>query len=106
MGEPVQRPFDFIRNYLATTYDLNPEELTGGRSFDSLELDSIAQVEMFVTVSDHYRIQLNDSLASGNTTLQETADLVQQALDSACVRRPDASAIGGLRTTRPCDGEL
>ncbi|MBP2400857.1 acyl carrier protein [Streptomyces syringium] len=106
MGPPVQPPFDFVRNYLATTYDLNPEELTGSRSFDSLELDSIAQVEMFVTVSDHYRIQLNDSLASGDTTLQETADLVQQALDAAGGRRPDESASGRLRTARPCDGEL
>ncbi|MFC5148794.1 acyl carrier protein [Streptomyces aureoversilis] len=94
MGEPVQRPFDFIRDYLATTYDLNPGELTGGRSFDSLELDSIAQVEMFVTISDHYRIQLDDSLASGNTTLQETADLVQQALDATGDRQQDASALG------------
>ncbi|MBF6048429.1 hypothetical protein GO001_25005 [Streptomyces sp. NRRL B-1677] len=94
MGDPVQRPLDFIRDYLATAYGLNPGELTGSRSFDSLELDSIAQVEMFVTVSDHYGIQLNDSLARGNTTLQETADLVQEALEAAGGRQQDASAIG------------
>ncbi|MGW2597196.1 acyl carrier protein [Streptomyces klenkii] len=73
---------------------MNPGELTCSRSFESLELDSIAQVEMFVTVSDHYGIQLDDSLARGDTTLQETADLVQEALDTAGGRQQDASAIG------------
>ncbi|WP_424893169.1 acyl carrier protein [Streptomyces sp. XH2] len=82
MDEPVRQPFEFIRDYLSATYHLDSEKLTVDRSFDSLGLDSIAQVEMFVTLSDHYGIRLDDAHARGHITLRETADLVQEALDS------------------------
>ncbi|ARZ65936.1 acyl carrier protein [Streptomyces sp. HU2014] len=95
MSEAVQHPFTYIRDYLASAFGLTADELTGDRTFGSLELDSIAQVEMFVTLSDHYGVQLDDSLAGDEMTLRQTADLVSAALESGGGRpKPqDAGAV-------------
>lgn len=95
MSESAQQPFDFIRDYLASTFELAPQDLTGERTFDSLGLDSIAQVEMFVTLSDHYGVHLDDSLASGDMTLQQTADRVEAEL-----RDPARPPQGSTAPTR------
>ncbi|MCD9144895.1 acyl carrier protein [Streptomyces albireticuli] len=94
MSEAAQPPFAYIRDYLASVFGLSADELTGDRTFGSLELDSIAQVEMFVTLSDHYGVQLDDSLACEETTLQQTADLVSAALEGGDRPEPqDAGAV-------------
>ncbi|WP_329395360.1 acyl carrier protein [Streptomyces melanogenes] len=90
MSQPAKQPLDHIRTYLASAFDLPEGELTGDRSFESLELDSIAQVEMFVTLSDHYGIHLDDSLASGEMTLRQTAELITEALEGADRQRQDS----------------
>ncbi|MFJ8621897.1 acyl carrier protein [Kitasatospora sp. NPDC093550] len=75
-----RRPLDFITGYLAQAFDVPLQELTPEACFSDLALDSIAQVELFVTLSDHYGVQLDDSDATGRLTLRETADLVEAAL--------------------------
>ncbi|MCX4546374.1 acyl carrier protein [Streptomyces sp. NBC_01565] len=95
MSESVRQPLDYIRTYLASAFDMDMDELTGDRTFDSLELDSIAQVEMFVTLSDHYGIHLDDSLAKGEMTLRQTAELVAAAREGVARQRQ------GTHTTAP-----
>ncbi|MFE2125301.1 acyl carrier protein [Streptomyces amritsarensis] len=80
MTDSFTTPLSYIQNYLAAAHDLPLADLSGTRTFESLDLDSIAQVEMFVTISDHYRIHLDDSLASADMTLSQTAEMVEQAL--------------------------
>ncbi|MFI5672932.1 acyl carrier protein [Streptomyces sp. NPDC051704] len=92
MSQPAQHPLEYIRTYLASEFNVAADELTDERTFDSLDLDSIAQVEMFVTLSDHYRIHLDDSLASGGMTLGQTADLVTAALEGIASQRQRCAA--------------
>lgn len=80
MEDTISNPLDFIRDYLVSSAGLAAEDITGDRTFDSLGLDSIAQVEMFVTLSDHYGVHLDDSQASGDMTLARTAHLVTAEL--------------------------
>lgn len=47
---------------------------------------------MFVTLSDHYRVHLDDSLANGEMTLRQTAELVIAALDGIARRRQGSDA--------------
>lgn len=47
---------------------------------------------MFVTLSDHYRVQLDDSLANGEMTLRQTAELVIAALDGIARQRQGSDA--------------
>ncbi|MGW7065199.1 acyl carrier protein [Streptomyces sp. NPDC054904] len=89
----MSNPLEYIRTYLATGFDLPVEELTAERTFDSLDLDSIAQVEMFVTLSDHYGIRLDDSQAHGEMTLQDTAALVAAALEGIGGQRQSADTV-------------
>ncbi|MFF3070225.1 acyl carrier protein [Kitasatospora sp. NPDC057904] len=89
-----QHPLDHIRTYLARAFDLSVDELTAERTFESLELDSIAQVEMFVTLSDHYGIHLDDSWAHGGMTLQQTAGLVTAALEGIGGPRQSTDTLG------------
>ncbi|MET9644843.1 acyl carrier protein [Streptomyces syringium] len=96
MAELIQQSLDFIRDYLARECQVPPGELAEERTFDSLGLDSIAQVEMFVTLSDHYGVDLDHSLASSSTTLLQTAALVQTALDHGEEQpRSGTSAVRG-----------
>ncbi|MET7357982.1 acyl carrier protein [Streptomyces sp. NPDC005562] len=76
MNEYGQDTLAYITSYLAKTFGLPTETLTAEATFAGLNLDSIAQVELFVTLSDHYGIQLDDSLASERLTLGATAELV------------------------------
>ncbi|MFI1172653.1 acyl carrier protein [Streptomyces melanogenes] len=92
MSQPAQQPLDHIRTYLASAFGLPEAELTGDRTFESLELDSIAQVEMFVTLSDHYGVHLDDSLASGEMTLRQTADLISEALEGVDRQRQESGS--------------
>ncbi|MEU3910305.1 acyl carrier protein [Streptomyces sp. NPDC029721] len=93
MTDPCATPLSYIQNYLASAHDLPLADLDGARTFESLDLDSIAQVEMFVTLSDHYRIHLDDSLATAEMTLAQTAKVVEEALrETPAVPRQDSAA--------------
>ncbi|MEU4348198.1 acyl carrier protein [Streptomyces sp. NPDC023838] len=72
-------PYDFIVSYLTTGLAVPPTELRPETTFGELELDSIALVELVVTVNDHYAIALDDTELTPNTTLAETANLVTTA---------------------------
>ncbi|MEU9046210.1 MULTISPECIES: phosphopantetheine-binding protein [unclassified Kitasatospora] len=97
-----QRPLDFITSYLAQAFGVPQQELTPEASFSCLALDSIAQVELFVTLSDHYGVHLDDAHATGSLTLQETADLVEAAIaDSGAATERTAAVPGpGAATER------
>ncbi|MFH9069047.1 acyl carrier protein [Streptomyces alboflavus] len=88
-------PLDFITAYLAQTFAVPPEKLTAEATFASLDLDSIAQVELFVTLSDHYGVELDDSQASGRLTLGQTADLLRAELARARVGGASAMRTHG-----------
>ncbi|MFI1100661.1 acyl carrier protein [Streptomyces melanogenes] len=92
MSQPAQQHLDHVRTYLASAFEIPEGELTGDRTFESLELDSIAQVEMFVTLSDHYGIHLDDSLANGEMTLRQTAELITEALEGVGRQRQDSGS--------------
>ncbi|MFI5642877.1 acyl carrier protein [Streptomyces goshikiensis] len=76
MDAQDQDTLAYITSFLRETFGLPAERLTAEATFASLRLDSIAQVELFVTLSDHYAIHLDDSLASEQLTLSATAELV------------------------------
>ncbi|MCX5071003.1 acyl carrier protein [Streptomyces sp. NPDC054949] len=80
MDARSQEPLVFVTDFLARTFSLPAQRLAPEATFSSLDLDSIAQVELFVTLSDHFGIQLDDSQAHGELTLQQTADLVRTGL--------------------------
>ncbi|MEU6310758.1 acyl carrier protein [Streptomyces sp. NPDC047014] len=93
MSDSSTPPLGYIQKYLASEHNIPLGDLGGARTFESLDLDSIAQVEMFVTLSDHYRIELDDSLASADMTLDQTADMVEEALlEKAAVPRQEGAA--------------
>lgn len=75
-----QEPLVFITGFLTNTFSVPEEGLRPETTFSSLDLDSIAQVELFVTLSDHYGIRLDDSCVSSELTLGQTAELVQAGL--------------------------
>lgn len=76
MDAHAQETLVYITSFLQETFGLSAERLTAEATFASLRLDSIAQVELFVTLSDRYGIHLDDSLASEQLTLGATAKLV------------------------------
>ncbi|WP_329438862.1 acyl carrier protein [Streptomyces sp. NBC_01426] len=75
-----QEPLAYITAFLTKDFRIPPQRLAPEATFSSLNLDSIAQVELFVTLSDRYGVELDDSLASGELTLGEMAGLVRAQL--------------------------
>ncbi|MDT8913699.1 acyl carrier protein [Amycolatopsis sp. PS_44_ISF1] len=79
MTEEDRRHLDFITSYLADTFGVERKTLNPDRTFASLDLDSIAQVELFVTLAEHYGVHMDDARAHGGLTLAETAHMVTTA---------------------------
>ncbi|WP_329243662.1 acyl carrier protein [Streptomyces sp. NBC_01478] len=46
-------------------------------SYDDLGLDSLAVVELFMTLQEEWDVPLDDSDAAGTLTVRETVDLVE-----------------------------
>ncbi|MEU6058244.1 acyl carrier protein [Streptomyces sp. NPDC047097] len=80
---PGEDPLDFITRYLQRDFQVDAHQARPEATFSSLALDSIAQVELFVSLSDHYGVELDDSHASDQLTLRQTAELVHEGLRRA-----------------------
>ncbi|MET8980897.1 beta-ketoacyl-ACP synthase 3 [Streptomyces sp. NPDC004539] len=71
--------YDHLVHLLETKFDVS--EPTPDATYTSLGLDSLAVVELFVTLSDHWSITLDDTEADPELTVGATADLVERARD-------------------------
>ncbi|WP_416970206.1 beta-ketoacyl-ACP synthase 3 [Streptomyces sp. 4F14] len=78
--EPAVSPvYDHLVDLLATKFDVSAP--TPDATFTDLDLDSLAVVELFVSLSDHWRITLPDTEADPGLTVAATAALVEKARD-------------------------
>ena len=69
--------YDHLVHLLETKFDVT--EVTPEATYTDLGLDSLAVVELFVTLSDHWSIALDDTEADPELTVAATAELVERA---------------------------
>ncbi|MGI5336153.1 phosphopantetheine-binding protein [Streptomyces sp. CA-181903] len=56
------------------------------RSFEDLDVDSLARAELITIVSDDYGIEISDAQASALTTARSVLDFVNTRLDARAAR--------------------
>lgn|GEM_PF-903837 len=78
----MDRVYDHLVTLLSDKFEVDPERITPDTTLDTLELDSLAVVELYVTLQEQWQIPLDDSTASGELTVADVARTVTTLLDA------------------------
>lgn len=77
----MDRVYDHLVTLLSDKFEVDPDRITPDATLDTLELDSLAVVELYVTLQEQWQIPLDDSAASGELTVADVARAVTALLD-------------------------
>ncbi|GAA2471407.1 acyl carrier protein [Streptomyces mauvecolor] len=66
---------------LTTKFEVPPDRVSPQATLGDLELDSLALVELYVTLQDHWKIPLDDSTAKPELTLHQVTQAVKNLQD-------------------------
>jgi acyl carrier protein len=77
----VDRVYDHLVTLLSDKFEVDAERIGPEAILDDLELDSLAVVELYVTLQEEWQIPLDDSTASADLTVAEVALSVTALLD-------------------------
>ncbi|MDF2265146.1 phosphopantetheine-binding protein [Streptomyces coacervatus] len=75
--------YQHLAALLTQKFDVPPDELRPEATYDELGLDSLAVVELFVTLQEHWDIPLDESEAVGTLSVLDTAQLVDSKRQAA-----------------------
>jgi len=65
---------------LSDKFEVPADRITATATLDDLELDSLAVVELYVTLQEEWRVPLDDSTASGDLTVSDVTRAVAELL--------------------------
>ncbi|MBT2384960.1 acyl carrier protein [Streptomyces sp. ISL-11] len=78
MDSAYQHLVDVLTDkFESTVADMNPRT-----TLAELELDSLAVVELFITLQDHYGVELDDSQARPEMSLKDIVSLIRAQLNA------------------------
>ena len=67
-----------IRDIIATTLNLDPEEVTPDKSFaEDLDADSLDLAEIIMAIEDQFGVTIPDEILEKVVTVQDAYDLVK-----------------------------
>ena len=67
-----------IRDIIATTLNLDPEEVTPDKSFaEDLDADSLDLAEIIMAIDDEFGVTIPDEILEKVVTVQDAYDLVK-----------------------------
>ncbi|MEV6510166.1 phosphopantetheine-binding protein [Streptomyces sp. NPDC051642] len=70
--------YDHLVTTLSGKFEVPADTVRPDISYDDLGLDSLAVMELFLTLQEEWAIPLEDSEAVGTLTVQETVDLIEK----------------------------
>ncbi|MFJ5307083.1 acyl carrier protein [Streptomyces sp. NPDC088350] len=70
--------YDHLVTTLTGKFEIPADTVRPEASYDDLGLDSLAVVELFLTLQEEWAVPLDDSEATGTLTVGETVDLVEK----------------------------
>ncbi|MEU1052037.1 phosphopantetheine-binding protein [Streptomyces sp. NPDC005876] len=77
---PRGRAYDLLASVLREKFEVPPEAIAPTATFEQLDLDSLAVVELFVVLTEELGIEVQDGEADPDLTLGGVADLIAQAV--------------------------
>ncbi|MEU5117043.1 acyl carrier protein [Streptomyces longwoodensis] len=72
----MDNTYERLVDILTDKFEIPAAHIDPQATLGELELDSLSAVELFVTLQDHYDVELDDSYASPDTSLETLASLV------------------------------
>lgn len=79
----MDRVYDRLVTLLSDKFEVAPGLVRPDTTLAELDLDSLAVVELYVTLQEEYRIPLDDSAATADLTVAEVTRSVTELLDNA-----------------------
>ncbi|MEW1825590.1 phosphopantetheine-binding protein [Streptomyces sp. NPDC088196] len=70
--------YDHLVTTLSGKFQVPADAIRPETSYDELGLDSLAVMELFLTLQEEWAVPLEDSEAVGTLTVRETADLIDK----------------------------
>ena len=70
--------YDHLVTTLSGKFQVPADLVRPDVSYDELGLDSLAVMELFLTLQEEWAVPLEDSEAVGTLTVRETADLIEK----------------------------
>lgn len=83
--------YDRLVTLLGDKFEVPADRIRPDTTLGDLDLDSLAVVELYVTLQEEWRIPLDDSTATAELTVDEVARSVAALLDESA-RGPEAEA--------------
>ncbi|KMS72340.1 acyl carrier protein [Streptomyces viridochromogenes] len=78
----MDRVYDRLVTLLSDKFEVDPGQIGPDVTLDELELDSLAVVELYVTLQEEWQVPLDDSAASADLTVTDVARAVTALLDT------------------------
>lgn len=72
--------YTHLTRLLTEKFEVAPGDVRPDATLEDLDLDSLASVELFLALSEHYSIVLDDGEAVPELTVAQTAELVEKVL--------------------------
>ncbi|WP_030746883.1 acyl carrier protein [Streptomyces griseus] len=76
----MDRVYDHLVTLLADKFEVAGDRIVPSVTLGELDLDSLAVVELYVTLQEEWRVPLDDSAASAELTVGEVAGSVAALL--------------------------
>lgn len=89
----MEAVYDHLVNVLTEKFEVDAARIRPDASLAGLDMDSLAVVEFFVTLQEHWNIPLDEGDAASELTLEQLAETVQRHLRAG----EGASRPGGGR---------
>ncbi|AIA01147.1 MULTISPECIES: acyl carrier protein [Streptomyces] len=72
--------YDHLVTVLTDKFEVDAEEIRPDSTLGALELDSLAVVELYVTLQEHWGVPLDEDGATAELTLEQVAQAVSAQL--------------------------
>lgn len=78
----MDRVYDRLVTLLGDKFEVDPDLIAPQATLGELDLDSLAVVELYVTLQEEWQVPLDDSDASADLTVADVARAVTALLDA------------------------
>ncbi|MBT2377339.1 acyl carrier protein [Streptomyces sp. CB00316] len=78
----MERVYTHLVNLLGDKFEVAPDQIRPDATLGDLDLDSLAVVELHVTLQEEWGVPLDDSAATGELTVEEVARSVAALLEA------------------------
>ncbi|MDO0909392.1 phosphopantetheine-binding protein [Streptomyces sp. DT2A-34] len=86
----MDRVYDHLVTLLGDKFEVPADRIAPDATLGDLELDSLAVVELYVTLQEQWKIPLDDSAATADLTVEDVARTVTELLGAQAPGRGTA----------------